>query len=113
MLRYLLLSLCLMLSACSQGPDGERLQQDLQERLDQVFGAGSVSISQLQRRGSASDAHADSDSSLAYLQHTQARAVLIRPDRYVYGIAKQDSDIAPLLASWQQQYAPHVAAVSV
>lgn len=57
--------------------------------------------------------HADSDSSLAYLQHTQARAVLIRPDRYVYGIAKQDSDIAPLLASWQQQYAPYAAAVSV
>ncbi|MBB6342170.1 TRAP transporter TAXI family solute receptor [Pseudomonas fluvialis] len=62
MLRYLLLSLCLLLSACSQGPDGERLQRDLQERLDQVFGTGSVSISQLQRRGSASDAHADSGS---------------------------------------------------
>jgi len=62
MLRYLLLSFCLLLSACSQGPDGERLQQDLQQRLDQVFGAGSVKISQLQRRGSASDAHADSGS---------------------------------------------------
>ncbi|PAV48027.1 hypothetical protein CK486_09935 [Pseudomonas sp. HAR-UPW-AIA-41] len=59
MLRYLLLSLCLLLAACSQGPDSDRLQRDLQERLDQVFGAGSVNISELQRRGSASDAHAD------------------------------------------------------
>ena len=56
---------------------------------------------------------ADSDSSLAYLQHIQACAVLIRPDRYVYGIASQDSDIALLLASWQYQYAPQTAAVSV
>lgn len=59
MLRPLLVAvLALLLGACSRGPDPATLQGDLQQRLQQVFGEGVLSIAELKRRGSASDAKA-------------------------------------------------------
>lgn len=59
MLRPLLVAvLALLLGACSRGPDQAALEGDLQKRLHQVFGEGVLSIAELQRRGSASDAKA-------------------------------------------------------
>lgn len=50
--------LALLLGACSRGPDQPTLQADLQQRLEQVFGAEVLRVVELQRRGSASDAKA-------------------------------------------------------
>lgn len=58
MRRILVIAFALLLAACSRGPDADRLQADLQARLDQVFGADNLQIVELARRGSASDAQA-------------------------------------------------------
>lgn len=59
MLRALFASLLvLLLGACSRGPDSATLQADLQRHLQQAFGKDLLSIVELQRRGSASDANA-------------------------------------------------------
>lgn len=56
--RLFLLALTLLLGACSRGPDQAQLQADLQRQLAQAFPAQVLSITELQRRGSATDAHA-------------------------------------------------------
>lgn len=56
--RILLLALALLLGACSRGPDQAQLQADLQRQLAQAFPTQVLSIVDLQRRGSATDAHA-------------------------------------------------------
>lgn len=62
MLRVLLMGLlALALAACSRGPDPARLEAEVQQRLDLAFGAGSIRLAQLDRRGSASDANAPGD----------------------------------------------------
>ena len=58
MLRMLAIALLALLAACSRGPDQASLEADLQQRLEQAFPATSLSLSALQRRGSASDVHA-------------------------------------------------------
>ncbi|MFC5695701.1 TAXI family TRAP transporter solute-binding subunit [Pseudomonas sp. GCM10022186] len=59
MLRALLLALLsLALAACSRGPDQTTLEAEVQQRLQQAFGTGVLSLSELDRRGSASDANA-------------------------------------------------------
>lgn len=59
MSRALLLALlALLLTACSRGPDSATLQADLQQRLNQTFGADVLAVATLQRRGATSDANA-------------------------------------------------------
>lgn len=59
MLRALLLALlALSLAACSRGPDPATLEAEVQQRLQQAFGAGVISLDALNRRGSATDANA-------------------------------------------------------
>lgn len=56
MLRPLLIAvLALLLAACSRGPDQATLENDLQQRLHQVFGESVLSIVELQRRGAVND----------------------------------------------------------
>ncbi|WP_044870313.1 TAXI family TRAP transporter solute-binding subunit [Pseudomonas sp. LFM046] len=58
MLRALLLGLlALSLVACSKGPDQATLETEVQQRLQQAFGTGVVSLASLDRRGSATDAN--------------------------------------------------------
>ena len=58
-MRHLALLACLLLlTACSRGPDQATLEADLQQRLQQAFSPTTLSLAKLQRRGSASDAHA-------------------------------------------------------
>lgn len=61
MQRILLLALTVLLGACSRGPDQAQLQADLQRQLAQAFPSQVLSIGDLQRRGSAKDAHAPDD----------------------------------------------------
>lgn len=56
--RIILLLFCILCAGCANGPDAERLQSDLQARLDRVFGAGTVQVLKLERRGSAVDGKA-------------------------------------------------------
>lgn len=58
MLRMLAIALLALLAACSRGPDQTSLEADLRQRLEQAFPAASLSLSALQRRGSASDVNA-------------------------------------------------------
>lgn len=58
MLRILTIALLALLAACSRGPEQQALEADLRQRLEQAFPADSLSLVALQRRGSASDAHA-------------------------------------------------------
>ena len=55
----LILLSCLLLMACSQGPDQARLQADLSAQLQQVFGTH-LQLIELRRRGAAIDTHAPS-----------------------------------------------------
>jgi TRAP transporter TAXI family solute receptor len=50
---YLTLILLILLAGCSRGPDPDRLQQDLQLRLDQNFQADLFSVRDFRRTGSA------------------------------------------------------------
>ena len=56
----LILLSCLLLMACSRGPDHASLQADLSTQLQQVFG-DQLQLTELQRRGSATDTQAPSD----------------------------------------------------
>ena len=56
--RAFFLGLLLLLTACSQGPDAQTVQTDLEQRLQQTLGADSISISHLRRQGSAPDGKA-------------------------------------------------------
>ena len=60
MRKFLLLMACLMLAACSRGPDASTLQADLKARLQQVFGS-QLQLRDVQRRGSATDSQAPAD----------------------------------------------------
>jgi TRAP transporter TAXI family solute receptor len=51
--RILMLGLLLLLAACSQGPDAQTVQDDLNQRLQEALGPDSVSIIDLKRQGSA------------------------------------------------------------
>ena len=53
--RFLLISLLILLSACSRGPDETTLRADLNQRLEQAFGPDSISIAQFKRQGSSTD----------------------------------------------------------
>ena len=55
----LILLSCLLLLACSRGPDQASLQADLKAQLQQVFG-NQLQLTQLHRRGSATDTQAPS-----------------------------------------------------
>lgn len=55
----LILISCLLLLACSRGPDQASLQADLSTQLQQVFGA-QLQLNELHRRGSATDTQAPS-----------------------------------------------------
>lgn len=50
---YLLLVMILLLPGCSRGPDPDRLERDLQLRLDQNFQADLFAVSDFRRTGSA------------------------------------------------------------
>lgn len=59
MFRALMLGLlALTLAACSKGPDQATLETEVQQRLQQAFGANVLGLAQLDRRGSASDVNA-------------------------------------------------------
>lgn len=51
----LIVCFCLMMSACSRGPETAILKEDIETRLKQVFGENTLTITQLQRRGSSKD----------------------------------------------------------
>jgi len=51
--KTVLLLLCVLLSACSRGPDEKILRQELQTRLDNEFSAGLFKIRSFKRAGSA------------------------------------------------------------
>lgn len=55
----LILLSCLLLMACSRGPDQAKLQTDLSAQLRQVFGS-QLQLTELQRRGLATDTQAPS-----------------------------------------------------
>lgn len=58
-MRPLIMLLCAaLLAACSRGPAPDTLQADLQQRLQQTFPTATLSLAELQRRGSANDANA-------------------------------------------------------
>jgi TRAP transporter TAXI family solute receptor len=59
--RLILLSLILLLSACSKGPDTQTVESDLQQRLDQTLGGGTIEIAEFRRQGSAPDNSSDDD----------------------------------------------------
>ena len=54
MRQFFLVMACLLLAACSRGPDVNTLEADVKARLQQVFG-NQLQLSELQRRGSATD----------------------------------------------------------
>lgn len=60
MRQFLLLITCLLLTACSRGPDANRLEADVKARLQQVFGS-TLQLHELQRRGAATDSQAPDD----------------------------------------------------
>ena len=53
--RIILLGLFLLLSACSQGPDSQTVENDLNQRLQQTLGADSIRIEHFRRQGTAPD----------------------------------------------------------
>nr|MBP8184910.1 TAXI family TRAP transporter solute-binding subunit [Pseudomonas sp.] len=57
----LVLFSCLLLMACTRGPDQTRLQADLGAQLQQVFGT-QLQLTELHRRGSATDTQAPNGS---------------------------------------------------
>lgn len=61
MRQVFLLIACLLLAACSRGPDSARLEADVKARLQQVFG-NQLQLQQLQRRGAATDSQAPAGS---------------------------------------------------
>ncbi len=61
MRQFFLVMACLLLAACSRGPDVNTLEADVKARLQQVFG-NQLQLSELQRRGSATDSLAPADS---------------------------------------------------
>ena len=63
---YLVLVLILLLPGCSRGPDTDRLQRDLQLRLDQNFQADLFSVSDFRRTGSAPFRDLENDLSGVY-----------------------------------------------
>ena len=46
---------------------------------------------------------ADSPAARDWLQRLDARAVLIRPDRYVFGVARDAASLVALTARWHAQ----------
>ncbi len=56
--RIILLGLFLLLSACSQGPDSQTVENDLNQRLQQTLGADSIRIEHFRRQGTAPDTSA-------------------------------------------------------
>lgn len=63
---YLLMIVILCLSGCDRGPDRERLQQDLQSRLDQNFQQDLFAVKDFERTGSAPFRDLEHDLSGAY-----------------------------------------------
>jgi TRAP transporter TAXI family solute receptor len=62
--RFAALSLlALLLAACSRGPDAQRLQQDVQARVDGLFGRQVLALESLKRQGSAPYLAADDGAS--------------------------------------------------
>ena len=61
MRQFFLVMACLLLAACARGPDVNTLEADVKARLQQVFG-NQLQLSELQRRGSATDSLAPADS---------------------------------------------------
>ena len=61
MRQLFLLITCLLLAACSRGPDTPHLEADVSSRLQQVFG-NTLQLQQLQRRGAATDSQAPAGS---------------------------------------------------
>lgn len=59
MKRLLLALLALLLIGCQRGPDTGVIENDLRARLAETFPNNEVSLQQLQRLGSANDAHAN------------------------------------------------------
>lgn len=61
MRQFLLVMACLLLAACSRGPDTNTLEADVKARLQQVFGT-QLQLQELKRRGSATDSQAPAGS---------------------------------------------------
>jgi TRAP transporter TAXI family solute receptor len=53
--QFLMVCFCLVVSACSRGPDTATLKDDVEARLNQVFGENTLTVTQLVRRGSSKD----------------------------------------------------------
>ena len=49
----LIAALALLLAACSRGPDAPRLEQDVQSRVNALFGRQVLAVETLRRQGSA------------------------------------------------------------
>lgn len=56
--RLVLIALCLMLAACGRAPDADALRADVNTALATTYGEGLFRITDLKRRGSASDSNA-------------------------------------------------------
>ncbi|WP_039882747.1 TAXI family TRAP transporter solute-binding subunit [Achromobacter piechaudii] len=56
--RLILIALCLMLAACGRAPDADALRSDVATALSTAYGKDIFRITDLKRRGSASDSNA-------------------------------------------------------
>jgi len=50
--RLVALIICLLLAACTRGPEHDQIERDLQARLDAQFGRQALQVSKLRRQGS-------------------------------------------------------------
>ena len=78
----LLLATVLILVGCSRGPAPDRLQQDLQIRIDDIFGRGLLQINSFRRYGSqplSSGAKSGVEQVAIYFK---AELELLRPHRF-------------------------------
>jgi TRAP transporter TAXI family solute receptor len=99
LLQLFILASTLMLAACSRGPEANRLQQDLQSRVDGSLGKGLLQIQAFRRYGSQPLADRPSDGSARIAVYYRAELALLREHRFSDWSGKNISALHKVLGS--------------